>query len=84
MSGPDVVVMGKVSLRTSQGPFRLLRHGGRRGDTWREQWAGTSAQTARTQYVNTHGTMRQGGVRLLRADGSVVAEDWAPRLRSRW
>lgn len=81
---PDNVQMGAVTIRAADGPFRLLRRGGRNRDAWRERWSGESVETARTQYNNTRGTMRQGGVRLVRRDGSTVVEDWAPRARSRW
>lgn len=84
MPRPTEVRMGQVTIRQADGPFKVLRHGGRRGDVWRVTWYGVSCETARTQYINTHGTMRQGGVRLVDAVERVLATDWAPRARSRW
>ena len=76
--------MGKVWIDPKDGPFTLIRHGGRSIDVWRERWRGVSALTARTQFINTSGCMRQGGVRLLAFDGRIIADSWAPRLRTRW
>lgn len=81
---PAAVRMGNVVIRAADGPFRVLRHGGRAGDRWRETWHGASCETARTQYINTMGCMRQGGTRLETASGQVITESWAPRARSRW
>ena len=84
MPRPTELQMGDVTLRAADGPFRILRHGGRSTDSWREIWSGPSVQSARTQFVNSSGVMRQGGVQLLAADGRTLAEQWAPRLRTRW
>lgn len=84
MPTPTELQMGDVTLRAEDGPFKLRRHGGRRTDTWREVWSGPSVQTARTQFVNTRGCLRQGGVELLAADGRRLAHAWGPRLRTRW
>lgn len=78
------VQMGTTTIDPADGPFELRRHGGAASHHWRTVWRGASAESARTQYVNWQGTMRQGGVQLLAADGRVLAESHAPRLRTRW
>ena len=59
--------------------FRLLRHGGRRTDRWRE----VKTDQPFTKYDKMRKALRQGGLRLVRGD-TIVAETSAPRLRTRW
>jgi hypothetical protein len=74
-------------LSELQRPWRVLRHSGR-GDPsdstgWAEKFVGEEAK-ARDHYGKLVKAMRQGGVRLVKPDGSVDAEQHAPRLRTRW
>lgn len=63
--------------------WTVLRHGGRRRDSFRTLFSGSEA-AARARYAREHERMRQGAVRLLAPDGTVILSDWAPCLRTRW
>jgi hypothetical protein len=63
--------------------WSVLRHGGRRTDHWRQTFHGTE-EAARKWYAIDYKNMRQGGVRLVRPDGEIELNEWAPRVRSRW
>jgi hypothetical protein len=63
--------------------WAVQRHGGRRTDFWRQTFHGTE-EAARKWYAIDYKNMRQGGVRLVRPDGAIELDAWAPRVRSRW
>jgi hypothetical protein len=64
--------------------WRVLRHGGRASDDWREVVRTNVEQMARNRFASERERMRQGGVQLLAPLGTVVDSAWAPRLRTRW
>lgn len=67
--------------------WRVLRHSGAGAPSdaaaWVERFAGREDK-ARERYGKLVKAMRQGGVRLVRPDGSVAIEVHEPRLRTRW
>lgn len=63
--------------------WRVLRHSGRSGDSFREVFAGVEAK-ARARYARLATALRQGAVRLISPDGSIEASASVPRLRTRW
>lgn len=67
-------------------PYFVMRHGGRDHDTWRPIYKGETEDEAQKIYERERVKMRQGGVRVVKAgeDFTVIREDWAPRLRTRW
>ncbi len=65
-------------------PWLVLRHGGRRTDSWKAVNFGDDEQEGRRRFAAVSGAMRQGGVVLVDPDGVVRARAWAPRLRTRW
>jgi hypothetical protein len=76
----------KVEVRGAH--WRVLRHSGRGSGSeevagWKEKFAGPEDE-ARERYRKLQDAMRQGGVRLVKPDGTTDSERWAPRLRMRW
>ncbi len=63
--------------------YTVLRHGGRATDRWREVYRGPERQ-ARRKYTKLRLDMRQGEVKLIGPDGTLLEYEWAPRLRTRW
>lgn len=63
--------------------YVILRHGGRAADQWREVYRGPEAR-ARARYTRLVEDLRQGGVKLIAPDGTLIDYKWAPRLRTRW
>lgn len=81
---------GRQALARVHGPgrvvtmaYRVLRHGGRSSDSWRVAFDG-DREAAERAYQRLYEAMRQGGVRLVDAEGRVLKGAWAPRLRTRW
>lgn len=66
------------------GGYTVCRHGGRGNNQWRVIYRSQQEEQARAKYFKAKEAMRQGGVRLLGPDGTLVRDDWAPRLRTRW
>jgi len=72
-----------TSTASAESGWKVMRWSGRRGD----DWCGLACETEDTAhelYHRLYVNMRQGGIRLVRPDGSIVKADIAPRLRSRW
>lgn len=66
------------------GHWRLLRHGGRRCDHWRDLKCPDDEKQARKLYDAECCGMRQGGLRLIAPDGRIAAARWTASLRTRW
>ncbi len=85
MTPPTVPEAGPQPVEGSRERFwRVLRHGGRSSDDWREIIATNDEQMARDKYRAAREAMRQGGVQLVMPLGTVLESAWAPRLRTRW
>lgn len=63
--------------------WTVKRHSGRNGTDWRILFSG-SKDKAERRYKSESERMRQGGVLMEDADGHVVSQCYAPRLRTRW
>ncbi len=68
--------------------WTVRRHSGRgsgpsREASWVERFKGPEDK-ARAKYAKISAAMRQGGVRLLRPDGTIDSERHEPRVRTRW
>ena len=63
--------------------WTVMRHGGRRTDTWRCVYEGADEAQARRLYDRELSAMRQGHV-LLAGPQGVVRHRWAARCRTGW
>jgi hypothetical protein len=68
-------------------PWTVKRHSGNGSPDddglWKERFAGEEDK-AREKYAKIKEAMRQGGVRLIRPDGTIALEQHEPRLMKRW
>lgn len=70
-----------VNMRSG---WRVLRHGGRRTDKWRQLDCGPDEDQARFAYQVEARKLRQGSLHLVDENGAVVEQTSAPMLRTRW
>lgn len=64
---------------------KVVRHGNRRGDSWRTLYEGADQDKANAIYQKTYLALRQGTVALVDcASGKAIKQFSAPNLRSRW
>ena len=80
--GPADSLSHEHNIPDLAGSWAVVRHGGRRLDTWRVKHLGKDEAAARKAYARID--IRQGGLRLVAPDGRIVQSEWAPRLRTRW
>jgi hypothetical protein len=64
--------------------YRVERHGGRACDRWRSLGEFSTQKAAHELFVKLWPDVRQGGLRILAPDGTVIRQGAEPRLRTRW
>lgn len=75
--------VGRTYCR-APGCWKVVRHSGRTGATWRTLYEGDDEASAWEVFYPAASTLRQGTVRIVTPEGKIVAGESAPRLRTRW
>jgi hypothetical protein len=63
------------------GIWKVMRHGGRKTDHWRQVFAGDES-AARVAFSKEDSRLIQGSITLLDPDGKTIAHRWARKYRS--